>query len=338
MIWSLNTAALAIMRRTILLDGRSFCLAGCSSPEQKAQNYYERGMQFLSQQDYVKAGIEFRNALQLKKDLVGAWRGLLRNRIAQSKRPRCTSRFCKILWSSTQKTWIRNLSLVISCCWVTRWTKLWIWPMPPLRLMGAMQVRSRLRAAVLLKQKDSNGAKREAQAALDADPSNAEALIVLAAERMQAGDTDGALSILDRPGLTYKKEDEFAIQLFRLQIYEKTGDLKQQEVLLHKLVDLYPFETALQKSLIGVYLKEKRYDEAEKELRAYAAAKPSDMTAGLNVVGFLLQFKGAGRGAGRSSSPGSIMRVSRKLNINLHWRISIFDKVRLQIASNCWIH
>src|SRR5262249_4136100 len=126
-----------------------------------------------------------------------------------------------------------------------------------------------------------------------ADPSNAEALIVLAGERVQAGDTDGALSILDRPGLTYKKkEDEFAIQLFRLQIFEKTGDLKQQEVLLHKLVGLYPSETALQKSLIGVYLKEKRYDEAEKELRAYAAAKPSDMTAGLNLVGFLLQFKG----------------------------------------------
>ena len=149
-----------------------------------------------------------------------------------------------------------------------------------------------LKAAVLLKLKDSNGAKREAQAALDADPSNAEALIVLAAERMLAGDTDGALSILDRPGLTYKKEDEFAIHLFKLQIFEKTGDLKQQEVLLHKLVELYPFETALQKSLINVYLKEKRYDEAEKELRAYAAAKPSDMTAGLNVVAFLLQFKG----------------------------------------------
>ena len=33
-------------------------------------------MKLLSQQDYVKASIEFKNALQLKKDLVGAWRGL----------------------------------------------------------------------------------------------------------------------------------------------------------------------------------------------------------------------------------------------------------------------
>ena len=103
MIWSLNTA-FTIMRRAILLAGIIF-VAGCSSPEEKAQNYYERGMQFLSQQDYVKAGIEFRNALQLKKDLVGAWRGLLQieehNQNVQGVRP-----ICKILWSSTQKTWI----------------------------------------------------------------------------------------------------------------------------------------------------------------------------------------------------------------------------------------
>ena len=51
-------------------------VAGCGSPEQRAQNYYERGKQLLAQQDYVKAGIEFKNALQSKKNMVEAWRGL----------------------------------------------------------------------------------------------------------------------------------------------------------------------------------------------------------------------------------------------------------------------
>ena len=51
-------------------------LAACNSPEERAQNYYERGMKLLAQQDYVKASLEFRNALQLKKDLVEAWRAL----------------------------------------------------------------------------------------------------------------------------------------------------------------------------------------------------------------------------------------------------------------------
>ena len=75
MIPSFNLT-LSLIRRAILALA-VVLVAGCSSPEEKAQNYYERGMQLLSKQDYVKAGIEFKNALQNKKDLVGAWRGLL---------------------------------------------------------------------------------------------------------------------------------------------------------------------------------------------------------------------------------------------------------------------
>src|SRR5262249_19918070 len=75
MIPSVNLSLLTLRRVLLLLA--VVLVAGCSSPEQKAQSYYERGMKFLSQQDYVKAGIEFKNALQNKKDLLGAWRGLL---------------------------------------------------------------------------------------------------------------------------------------------------------------------------------------------------------------------------------------------------------------------
>src|SRR5215475_5583004 len=74
MIQSFNIS-FANMRGALLL----LCIllvAGCGSPEDRAQSYYERGMKLLSQQDYVKASIEFKNALQLKKDLVGAWQGL----------------------------------------------------------------------------------------------------------------------------------------------------------------------------------------------------------------------------------------------------------------------
>src|SRR5215475_2193441 len=75
MIPSFNPS-FVIIRRAILILA-VVLVAGCSSREEKAQSYYERGMQLMSQQDYVKAGIEFKNALQNKKDLVGAWRGLL---------------------------------------------------------------------------------------------------------------------------------------------------------------------------------------------------------------------------------------------------------------------
>ena len=51
-------------------------LAACSSRAEKAENYYQHGMEYLKQKDFAKARVEFRNALQLKSDRADAWRGL----------------------------------------------------------------------------------------------------------------------------------------------------------------------------------------------------------------------------------------------------------------------
>src|SRR5262245_2171374 len=75
MIPSFNLSFVIIRRGILILA--VVLVAGCSSPEEKAQSHYEQGMRLMSQQEYVKAGIEFKNALQNKKDLLGAWRGLL---------------------------------------------------------------------------------------------------------------------------------------------------------------------------------------------------------------------------------------------------------------------
>ena len=55
-----------------------------------------------------------------------------------------------------------------------------------------------LKAAVFLKLNDTAGAVREARAALAIDPANVEAVIVLAAERLARGDSEGALLLLGR--------------------------------------------------------------------------------------------------------------------------------------------
>src|SRR5262245_44313277 len=74
MLQSFSLSSANVRRAFLLLA--VLLVAGCGSPTERAQSYYERGKKLLSQQDYVKAAIEFKNALQLKKDLVGAWRGL----------------------------------------------------------------------------------------------------------------------------------------------------------------------------------------------------------------------------------------------------------------------
>ena len=60
-------------------------LAGCNSKEERAQGYYAHAMQLISEHDDVKARIELKNALQLKDDMVGAWRALSSDRAARQK-------------------------------------------------------------------------------------------------------------------------------------------------------------------------------------------------------------------------------------------------------------
>ena len=68
-----STKVLALCAGLVVL---TLQIAGCSSREQRAQSYYEHAMSYLKQQDFVKARIELRNAIQLKGDMVEAWRAL----------------------------------------------------------------------------------------------------------------------------------------------------------------------------------------------------------------------------------------------------------------------
>src|SRR5947208_2015907 len=45
---------------------------GCSSPEERAKSYYERGLSFLQKGDPSKASLDFRNALKIKDDYIPA--------------------------------------------------------------------------------------------------------------------------------------------------------------------------------------------------------------------------------------------------------------------------
>jgi tetratricopeptide (TPR) repeat protein len=264
-------------------------LAGCSSQADRAQNYYERGMQFLSQQDYVKASIEFKNALQLKKDLVGAWRGLLQI----EEHDRNVEGMVPILRTIVEldpkdidaKLKLGRLLLVRNAL-----DQALDLANAAIEIDDHNASALAFHGAVLLKLNDDIGGRRDAQAALEIDPANAEALIVLAAERMMRGNIEGALAILDRQPLVQEKD--IGIQLFKLHLFERSGKLKDAEALLRKLAEAYPQEPTFRRQLIKLFVDQKRFDDAENELRALIAAKPAGVEARTNLIRFLRQVKG----------------------------------------------
>ena len=264
-------------------------VSGCGSPEDRAQSHYERGMKLLSEQDPVRASVELRNAVRLKKDLAGAWLGLAQIEERNQNWPAVAAILRTVLEIQPKdiETTLRLARLMLLGGAMDEALKLSN-AASDLDSLNASALA--LRAAILFKLDDRLGAVRLAQTALEINPRSAEAMVVLAADRLARGDAAGALQILDREPAAHVKD--LGIQLFKIKIFEQTGDLQQVEALLRKLIELYPEQPVFRRQLIKLYVDQKRPDDAEKELRATAAANPTNIEAGLDVIRFLHATKG----------------------------------------------
>src|SRR5262249_12996026 len=113
-----------------------------------------------------------------------------------------------------------------------------------------------LKAAISYKLSDQTGARREAQTALALDPTNADAVMVLATDRFERGDAKGALSLFQNPLVAHAKslENNFGFQLMKIGLFGQTGDLKSAEAGLKNLAELNPQESGYRKLLVNFYI------------------------------------------------------------------------------------
>ena len=264
-------------------------LSGCSSPETRAENYYEHGKQLLATHDNLRAAIEFRNAVKYNKKLLPAWQSL-------AEVDETTHNYNELV------PVLRNV-LELDPGDLTARIKLGRLLLiggafdDALKLVNDVQGADSqnadllaLKAAVLFKLKDSAGAVTTAQAALKIDPKNTGALFVLAGNDAASGDNKSALEILDSPEMT--QGSDVGVQLFKLQILEKTQDLQKAEALLQELIAQHPKETGFKKELVKLYIYQHRNDDAEKEERAIVAADPGNVQNELELVRLLGVTKG----------------------------------------------
>lgn len=264
-------------------------LGGCSSREQRADNYAKSGADYLSQKNYSKARVEFLNAIQLKNDNVKAWRGLAtideHDHNLQSL-VRDLSRVTEIDNKDVDaRVRLARLYLVGGA------------PNKALKLVdAATQLQPKnasilaLKAAVLYRLKDTQRAAKEADDALALDPHNADALVVIATRQFIEGDPAAALTTLKN--LDAKSGAETGVLLLKINIYDKLGKPDEVESLLHKLIALNPKNAIFRAQLIRFYLAHGRKDDAEKALRANAATEPNNSAAELELVSFLNAVKG----------------------------------------------
>lgn len=263
-------------------------LAGCGSPEQRAQDYYARGMALIEKGDDLNARLELLNAVKYKSDKVEVWRALA----GIDERTKAQSLFLDI--RRIVELDPNDLDARI------RLARMMVAGGAPEAALKVIEVAREgdtpnaalhsLKAAILARTNDKPGALREAERAIAIDPTNVDSVLYVAMNKFADGDGDTALKMLD--GLHPDPKEATRIANAKIQILLRKGDLAQVETLLRKLIaeDKDPL---YRNQLIQVLVAQKRYDDAEKEIRARADTNPSDTKAGLELIRFLAATKGA---------------------------------------------
>jgi tetratricopeptide (TPR) repeat protein len=264
-------------------------LGACSSRAEKAENYYKHGMEFLANKDYAKARVEFRNALQLKSDQVEAWRGL-------SQVDEHDNNLQGLVQDLTRITELDEKDADAR----VRLARLYL-------LGGASEKALKLadaaadlkpqdpsvytlKATILFRLKDNDRATEQANKALAIDPTNTEALSVIAALQLRAGDAKSSLETLSK--IPSKAQDQLAVLFLKADIYQKLNQKNDVENVLRRIIALHPENATFRQNLISFYVANGRLDDAEKELRTFVEKNPDDQQAELSLVQFLGQTRG----------------------------------------------
>ncbi|HEX8988541.1 MAG TPA: tetratricopeptide repeat protein [Rhodocyclaceae bacterium] len=268
------------------------CTAGlvaCSSPTDKANQFYEKGAALLKQGEYDKARVEFKNAVQLKRNIAPAWYGLALVAEQQGQWSEMFSSLYKTLDADPKhlEAQIKLGRLLLAAGRLDK----------ALAASDAAMALSKdnpdvlaLRSAVLFKLDDKAGAVRLAKEALTKDADNMDALVVLATAQLAAGDANGAIAYLDQ-GLK-SNDKNIVLQLIKVQALESLSKLDSAEEIFHKLIALYPQIRQLRHVLAQFYLNNGRKDKAEAEYRRVASENPKDTAAQLDLVRFIAAVRG----------------------------------------------
>jgi cellulose synthase operon protein C len=280
---------LSAKARVVLLLAGAALLSACSSSAERAEHYYEHGMQLLAGHEDQKAAIEFKNAIALKRDLIPAWRGLAQ--IAE--RDHRWGALVPILRTivaldpKDSQTRLKLAQLMV----------LGGAPDEALEVVNGFDAKASasanvlaLKAAIYYRLNNIEAARREANAALKADPDNVDALKVLATDRLASGDPRAALQLLSQSSASGRAD--LGVELIKIKAYQQLGDSTQVEKLLHTLVELYPKEILFRKELVDFYVNQHRPADAERELRDIIAAYPNNPEFELDLVHLIFATEG----------------------------------------------
>lgn len=265
----------------------ALALTACASPEEKVERHMQKAREWLEQEQYDKAKLEARNALQI-----------------QPKNAEAHFILAQLAWREENFNEVYGrLQLAVESDPTLIEARL--------RLGDLMVAAGDIRAAaeqaeavraldperadvhllsgkVLFGQGDSPGAMAEIDAALARDPAFVDAITAKANILALDGDVPGALAVLAE-GLTKTgSKDADALRDFRVRLLGATGQDQALETELKALIAEFPDRTSYRYQLLDFYGSRGRREEQEKLLRELVDADPQNHVLKLRLVNVLV--------------------------------------------------
>ncbi len=269
---------------TLLLNA----LVACSTPEEKAQSYYKKGMALLDENPN-KAKLEFQNALQIKKNMTVAMYGLALVAERQADWQRTYALLTQVLEQDPKflPAMVKKGQLLLAANQTDKALEL---SNKALELNKNDPTVLNLHAAVMLKTGDKAAALDYTNQALKLDPNNADSFTLLATERMGAADYPKAIEYLDQ-GLA-KNPKNLVMYFIKINAFDKLNQLDNAQKVYEKVLAEFPENTAIRKNYAQFFLNHGNKVEAEKQIRKITIDSPKEIQPKLDVVGFVIATKG----------------------------------------------
>lgn len=272
-------------------------LSACKSSEERAEEYYQSGLELIEAGDYERGMVELRNVFEFDGSHRDA-RFLLANIMLENGNIRgAYGQFLRLAeqYPNDAETRILLSEMAFNG---TNWEELErhgtraVELAPDDTRAKAIAIALAYRTASLANDDPARRDQgRAAQALLASLPDSVMLRKLFLDTLVRDGDTEQAMAELE--WLIEREPDNMLYWRQRLGILLQNGDMEGIETQLLEMVDRFPEDVETKQALLRFYLSREQNAEAEAFLRRLAdAAAPGDNTPRADLVNYLLQTQG----------------------------------------------
>jgi Flp pilus assembly protein TadD len=289
MVVMLNTRRAAALSLIVC----EMILAGCGGAQSRLESHMRRGRDYYAEGNFAKAGLEFRNALQIApKDrdarlmaghtaerlgqfgqALGAYQGVVDTDTTDAEAAASLGRLLTMAGAAE-----RGMNAI----------------QPALKKHPDDPELLTARAAAELGLNDAGSARLDVDRALQLAPGNENAIALRANLYRRDGDNAQAISLVG--SAVQKQPNSSGLREILVSLYIVAGQPLEAEVQLRQLIKLKPTELRYRNQLAGSYAREQRIDEAQRVLEDTVKAFPKSTPAKLALADFVGTARSAAQG------------------------------------------